>query len=315
MNLTVAWNAALSGGGIFDADARLVRSDGAHRWFKLRSIPVRATGGEITRWFGTATDITDLVEARDTLRRTNDELEAEVVARTREREVVLRQLHESQKMESIGQLTGGVAHDFNNLLAVILSSLTLLKKNLPDDPQTAKFIDGAMQGAERGAALTKRLLAFARRQELKLEATDIHKLISGLMDFLRRTVGPSISIVADISPDVHPVKIDANQFELALMNLAVNARDAMPNGGTLTIAAQDEEVATRHRPIGFKPGNYVRVSVTDTGTGMSEATLAKAMEPFFTTKGVGKGTGLGLSMVHGLTGAIRRRRKYRQRAR
>jgi len=299
-NVTVAWNAALSSGATFDADARLVRSDGAQRWFKLRSIPVRASG-PITRWFGTATDITDLVEARDTLRRSNDELETEVVARTREREVVLRQLHESQKMESIGQLTGGVAHDFNNLLAVILSSLTLLKKKIPHDPQTARFIEGAMQGAERGAALTKRLLTFARRQELKLEATDINKLISGLMDFLRRTVGPSITIAADVSSDVHPVKIDANQFELALMNLAVNSRDAMPNGGTLTIAARDEEISARHGPSGLKPGSYVRVTVADTGTGMSEETLAKAMEPFFTTKGVGKGTGLGLSMVHGLT--------------
>jgi PAS domain S-box-containing protein len=301
VELQAVWNDALSSGSTFDADARLVRSDGSKRWFKLRSIPVRAAGGTITRWLGTATDITDLMEARDTLRRTNDELEAEVVARTREREVVLRQLHESQKMESIGQLTGGVAHDFNNLLAVILSSLSLLKKNLPNDPQTSRYIEGAMQGAERGAALTKRLLAFARRQELKLEATDINKLISGLMDFLRRTVGPSISITADISHDVHPVKVDANQFELALMNLAVNARDAMHNGGVLTIAAQDEDVGTRHGAIGLKPGKYVRISVTDTGTGMSEATLAKAMEPFFTTKGVGKGTGLGLSMVHGLT--------------
>ena len=135
----------------------------------------RSDDGEITRWFGTATDITDLVEARETLRRSNDQLEAAVVARTREREVVLRQLHESQKMESIGQLTGGVAHDFNNLLAVILGSLSLLKKNMPDDPRTSRLIDGAIQGAERGATLTKRLLAFARRQELKLEAVDIHR--------------------------------------------------------------------------------------------------------------------------------------------
>jgi len=295
------WRSALDGGGVFDADARLQRADGSYRWFKLRAIPVRNAQGGITRWFGTATDIMDLVDARETLRRSNDQLEAAVVARTREREVVLRQLHESQKMESIGQLTGGVAHDFNNLLAVILSSLTLLKKNIPDDPRTAKFIDGAVQGAERGAALTKRLLAFARRQELKLEAVDILKLIPELMDFLRQTVGANISIASDIAPDVHPVKIDANQFELALMNLAVNARDAMPNGGILTIAAHDEVASNSRGPKELPAGNYVRVSVSDTGIGMNEATLAKAMEPFFTTKGVGKGTGLGLSMVHGLT--------------
>ena len=301
MGLESAWRTKLAGGGVFDADARLRRVDGSYRWFKLRAIPVHGPQGSVTRWFGTATDITDLVEARETLRRSNDQLEAAVAARTREREVVLRQLHESQKMESIGQLTGGVAHDFNNLLAVILSSLTLLRKNIPDDPRTSKFIDGAVQGAERGAALTKRLLAFARRQELKLEAVDILKLIPELKDFLRQSVGPNISIVSDVAPDVHPVKIDANQFELALMNLAVNARDAMPNGGVLTIAAHDEIAGGGRGPKELPPGNYVRVSVTDTGIGMNEATLAKAMEPFFTTKGVGKGTGLGLSMVHGLT--------------
>jgi len=297
--LESAWRSALAGGDGFDADARLRRIDGFYRWFKLRAIPVHDAGG-VTRWFATATDITDLVEARETLRRSNEQLEATVVARTREREVVLRQLHESQKMESIGQLTGGVAHDFNNLLAVILSSLSLLRKNIPDDPRTSKFIDGAVQGAERGAALTKRLLAFARRQELKLEAVDILKLIPDFIDFLRQTVGPNISIVSDVAPDVHPVKIDANQFELALMNLAVNARDAMPKGGVLTLSAHDEIVDDSHGPE-LPPGEYVRISVADTGTGMDKATIAKAMEPFFTTKGVGKGTGLGLSMVHGLT--------------
>ena len=167
-DLVSAWKHSLANGSVFDVDARLHRADRSFRWFKMRSIPVRAPDGKITRWFGTATDITDLVEARDSLRRSNEELEARVVERTREREVVLGQLHESQKMESIGQLTGGVAHDFNNLLAVILGSLTLLKKGLPEDPRTSRLLEGAIQGAERGATLTKRLLAFARRQELKL---------------------------------------------------------------------------------------------------------------------------------------------------
>jgi CheY-like chemotaxis protein/two-component sensor histidine kinase len=214
----------------------------------------------------------------------------------------LKQLHESQKMESIGQLTGGVAHDFNNLLAVILGSLSLLKKGLSDDPRTSRLLDGAIQGAERGATLTKRLLAFARRQELKLEAIEIQKLIPELLDFLRQSVGPTISIEVDIPRDVHPVRIDANQFELALMNLAVNARDAMPTGGVLTISCRDESAGFGiGLPKDLPKGDYVRVSVADTGGGMSEATLAKATEPFFTTKGIGKGTGLGLSMVHGLT--------------
>ncbi len=300
--LQTAWRASLASGNVFDVDARLCRADGTHRWFKLRSIPVRASVGGIARWFGTATDITDNIEARETLRRSNEELEALVVDRTREREIVIRQLHESQKMESIGQLTGGVAHDFNNLLAVILGSLSLLKKNLPDNPRTSRLLDGAIQGAERGATLTKRLLAFARRQELKLEAVDLHQLIPELLDFLRQSVGPGISIAVDVPVDIHPVKIDANQFELALMNLAVNARDAMPKGGVLTISARDEPASVRQELPGNLPrGDYVRISIADTGIGMNEETLVRAMEPFFTTKGIGKGTGLGLSMVHGLT--------------
>jgi len=299
--LEAAWWRSLASGNVFDADARLCRSNRTHRWFKFRSIPVHSADEKIVRWFGTATDITDHIEARDTLRRSNDDLESLVVERTREREVVLQQLHEAQKMESIGQLTGGVAHDFNNLLAVVLGSLSLLKKNLPDDPRTSRLIEGAIQGAERGATLTKRLLAFARRQELKLEAIDLNALFPDLLEFLRQSVGPNIAISLDISDDVHPVNIDANQFELALMNLAVNARDAMPKGGVLTIKVRDEVIGGGHdKPKDLPQGQYVRIDVADTGTGMSEATLAKAMEPFFTTKGVGKGTGLGLSMVQGL---------------
>src|ERR1700712_1794362 len=239
-----------------------------------------------------------LREARDALQKSHDELEMRVEERTREREIALRQLHESQKMESIGQLTGGVAHDFNNLLAVILGSLGLLKKAVPDDPRAARLLDRAIQGAERGATLTARLLAFARRQELKVEFVALQKLIPEMLDFLRHSVGPNIVLHAQISPDVCAVEVDANQLELALINLAVNARDAMPQGGSLTIACHDE---TDGKRVGLAGGPFVCVSVIDTGEGMSEATLARAQEPFFTTKGVGKGTGLGLSMVQGLT--------------
>jgi PAS domain S-box-containing protein len=295
------WEAALTKGSVFDVDARLRNASGAYRWFKFRSIPVRATDGTISRWFGTATDITDHIDAREALRRSNEDLEELVAERTREHELALRQLHESQKMETIGQLTGGVAHDFNNLLAVILGSLSLLKKNVPEDPRISRLLEGAIQGAERGATLTKRLLAFARRQELKLEAVEVQKLVPEILDFLRQSVGPSIAIIVDIQPDVYPVKIDANQLELALMNLAVNARDAMPKGGTLTIMCANETKRWDYLPKTLPRGDFVRLSVADSGSGMSEATLAKAMEPFFTTKGIGKGTGLGLSMVHGLT--------------
>jgi PAS domain S-box-containing protein len=300
--LETSWKSSLTTGDVFDIDVRLCRADGSHRWFKLRSIPVRKAGGKIARWFGTATDITDLVEARETLRRSNEDLEVVVADRTREREVAFKQLHESQKMESIGQLTGGVAHDFNNVLAVILGSLSLLKKGIASDPRTSRLIEGAIQGAERGATLTKRLLAFARRQELKIEAVEFQQLIPDLLDFLRQSVGPTIAIEVDIPTDLPPVKIDANQFELAVMNLAVNARDAMPNGGVLTISCRDEiGLPQSGLPKDLPRGEYVRFSIADTGAGMDESTLAKAMEPFFTTKGVGKGTGLGLSMVQGLT--------------
>ena len=239
-----------------------------------------------------------LRDARDALQRINEDLESRVEERTRERETALRQLHESQKMESIGQLTGGVAHDFNNLLAVVLGSLGLLKKAIPQDPRVSRLLDRAIQGAERGATLTARLLAFARRQELKVECIALQKLIPDMLDFLRHSVGPSVTIYTEISPDVSAIEVDANQLELALINLAVNARDAMPQGGSLTIACHNEDSG---RIVGLAHGPFVSVTVTDTGEGMSEETLARAQEPFFTTKGVGKGTGLGLSMVQGFT--------------
>jgi PAS domain S-box-containing protein len=239
-----------------------------------------------------------LRDARDALQKSNEELESRVEQRTREREVALRQLHESQKMESIGQLTGGVAHDFNNLLAVILGSLGLLKKAVPDDPRVSRLLDRAIQGAERGATLTTRLLAFARRQELRVEFVALQKLVPEMLDFLRHSVGPNIAIDVEVSPEVCPIEVDANQLELALINLAVNARDAMPQGGSLTIACRNEEDGKK---VGLIRDAFVRITVTDTGEGMDEATRAQAQEPFFTTKGIGKGTGLGLSMVHGFT--------------
>jgi CheY-like chemotaxis protein len=201
-------------------------------------------------------------------------------------------------MESIGQLTGGVAHDFNNLLAVILGSLGLLKKAVPDDPRVSRLLDRAIQGAERGATLTTRLLAFARRQDLKVECVALQKLIPEMLDFLRHSVGPNIVLQAEVSPDVCAVEVDANQLELALINLAVNARDAMPQGGSLTIVCHNDDDGKK---VGLPGGPLVCITVTDTGEGMSEATLARAQEPFFTTKGIGKGTGLGLSMVQGFT--------------
>ena len=206
---------SLASGGVFDVDARLRRG---RRNASLVQISVD-TGAD-GRWNDHA-----MVRnghrhhrprrARETLRRSNEELEARVAARTRERELALSQLHKSQKMETIGQLTGGVAHDFNNLLAVILGSLSLLKKSLPDDPRTSRLLEGAIQGAERGATLTKRLLAFARRQELKIESVEVQKLIPDMLDFLRQSSVRASRSCLDIPPEVHAARIDANQLELA----------------------------------------------------------------------------------------------------
>jgi signal transduction histidine kinase len=233
------------------------------------------------------------------LAQTNAELERRVEQRTREREAAWAQVYEMQKMESIGQLTGGVAHDFNNLLMVILGNLQLLRKRLPDDPRLMRLIDGAMLGADRGATLTKRMLAFARRQELRPESVDVPRLVDGMDDMLRRTLGPGIQIVAAYRPDLPPVRVDPNQLELALLNLALNARDAMPFGGRLVFGGSCM-ASGPDMPKELEPGRYVCLTVSDTGAGMDAATLKRAAEPFFTTKGAGKGTGLGLSMVHGV---------------
>ncbi|HLG85648.1 MAG TPA: response regulator [Alphaproteobacteria bacterium] len=232
------------------------------------------------------------------LARANADLERRVEERTRERELALAQVHEMQKLESLGQLTGGLAHDFNNLLMAILGNLDLVAKKLAEDSAAKRLVDSAIQSAERGATLTARMLAFARRQELKPETVDVCRLLKGLQEMLQRTLGPMIQIGMDFHPGVAPISVDPNQLELALINLALNARDAMPQGGRLTITARREAVTRSSQNL--RPGDYVCLAVTDTGVGMDDATLKRAAEPFFTTKEVGKGTGLGLSMVYGL---------------
>jgi signal transduction histidine kinase len=245
-------------------------------------------------------DRTAALEAsRLDLQRLNDELEERIEERTREREQAMAQLFEAQKVDTIGQLTGGVAHDFNNLLMAILGSLQSLKKRIGEDPKSHRLIDNALQGAERGASLTQRLLAFARRQELRPEVVDLRDLITGMQDLLRRGLGPGVELHHEISSRLPKVVVDANQLELAILNLALNARDAMQEGGELTITATPVAVAAED-PLGLKAGLYVNICVRDTGEGMDEGTLARATEPFFTRKGLGKGTGLGLSMVHGM---------------
>lgn len=207
-------------------------------------------------------------------------------------------LRQSQKLETIGQLTGGVAHDFNNLLMAIKSSLELLRRRLPEgDDRALSFLDNALAGTERGATLTKRMLAFARKQELDTKAVDIAKLLPGMRDLIERSIGPQIDLRLSVTPKVADAMVDANQLELAILNLAVNSRDAMEGVGRLTLGLDCVDLLDKP---GVTDGTYVRIRVEDTGPGMDAETLAKAAEPFFTTKGVGRGTGLGLSMVHGL---------------
>jgi signal transduction histidine kinase len=236
------------------------------------------------------------------LQHAHDELLASIAERERAQE----QLRHLQKLESIGQLTGGVAHDFNNLLTAVLGNLELLRKRVPDDPRIDRLIDGAMQGAQRGASLTQRLLAFARRQALEPKPVDMVELVQGMHDLLRRSIGATVHMELVLPDGLPPALADANQIELALLNLAVNARDAMPDGGTLAISL---DLSVTEAAQDIVAGRYVRLLVSDSGQGMDADTLKRAIEPFFSTKEVGKGTGLGLSMIHGLAlqlkGALR----------
>lgn len=299
---------------------RHVWPDGSVHWADIRARLGRNRVGRNPHLVGVSSDITDRKTGEETLRQLNETLEERVAARTAEltaahatvlaeieqRERAEDQLRQAQKMEMIGQLTGGVAHDFNNLLMAVLGNLDLLRKHLPDDPKTTRLINGALQGAQRGAALTQRLLAFARRQDLKVEPTNLADLIREAADLIERSAGAQIEVRLDLPADIPPTLVDAGQIELAVLNLVVNARDAMPNGGVLSIAVDHLEASPATE---LPAGRYVRLVVSDTGYGMDAETLRKATEPFFSTKELGKGTGLGLSMVHGLAvqlnGALR----------
>jgi signal transduction histidine kinase/CheY-like chemotaxis protein len=266
-----------------------------------RAQAVHDRDGRIVRWFGTCTDIQDIVDAREVLARSHEELEREVRERTDKQLKAEEQLRQSQKMEAVGQLTGGIAHDFNNMLAVVMGGLNLLQRRLArGETDVGKYIDGAMEGATRAAALTQRLLAVARQQPLAPEPIDANRMVSGMTELLARTLGDDIRVETVLSAGLWKAIADPNQLESAILNLAVNARDAMPAGGRLTIetanAHIDDDYATE---FAIAAGQYILISVTDTGVGMTAAVMTKAFEPFFTTKPVGKGTGLGLSQVFG----------------
>jgi signal transduction histidine kinase len=254
---------------------------------------------------GAAVELERLVAERTAdLERTNKQLREEIAGRERAQAALLQ----AQKIEALGQLVGGVAHDFNNLLMAVLGNLDLLSKKLGQDTRLHRLLNGAMEGARRGATLTQRLLAFARKQELKAQATDVHTLVEDMMGLIERSVGPLVRVQFVAEGAMPAVDVDPNQLEMALLNLAVNARDAMVSGGELTIRLHAQNV-DEEAQLGIRSGRYVVLSVQDTGVGMDSETLAKAVEPFFSTKEVGKGTGLGLSMVFGLAqqsgGALR----------
>jgi len=231
----------------------------------------------------------DLAEA-------NEKLSSEIDERRRAED----QLARVQRMEAVGQLSGGIAHDFNNLLQVVIGNIDLAKIR-STDPRILKFLDQALAGAERGAKLTAQLLAFARRQRLEPAAVDVNALVQGLMDMLRSTIGGAVSIETALSGDLWPALADATQLELVMVNLAINARDAMQAGGTITITTHNATLGPPSRPEEPQPGGYVTLAVADTGMGIAPDVLARVFEPFFTTKEAGKGSGLGLSQVLGLT--------------
>jgi PAS domain S-box-containing protein len=422
------WRRAVETGNPYQAECRLRHHAGAFRWVIGRAQPERDGLGQITRWYGSCTDIEDIVQARSVLKRSRDELEQAVIARTGERnllaklvettnvmimavdlhynvlainqaaadefervygvrartgdnvlalladqpeqqaaaqatwargiageEVTMIEAHgdpararahyeitfrtlrddagqqigtfqfvsdvtervrdqallaqaqeallQSQKLEAMGQLTGGVAHDFNNLLTPIMGSLDMLRRRGIGGEREQRLINGAYQSAERASVLVHRLLAFARRQPLQCVATDIGALVRDVADLVASTTGPQVALVLDVAADLPPAMADPHQLEMAILNLSVNARDAMDGVGTIRISATPQVLAAG-QVVPLKPGTYVRLSVADTGVGMDEATRARAIEPFFSTKGVGKGTGLGLSMAHGLASQL-----------
>ncbi|MDO8900006.1 MAG: PAS domain S-box protein [Phenylobacterium sp.] len=293
-----AWRQAVQNLLPFAPQFRLRRADGAFRWFHGRASPLLDPDGEVRRWFGSASDVTEVLEAQQ-------DLEVRVAQRTRDLEASLEAkarteaaLAQAQRLETVGRLTGGVAHDFNNLLTVVIGGLDMILKNPADQTRVERLAAAALAAGRRGERLTRQLLAFSRRQELRLDNLAVAPLIEQIEPLVRRAAGEAIHLVIDCAADVGAARLDAAQFEAAILNLVVNAADATPAGGEIRIEVRRVRLdadQVRETPA----GNYVRLSVADTGAGMAPDVLEHVFEPFFTTKETGKGTGLGLAQVYG----------------
>ncbi|MDU8457023.1 ATP-binding protein [Pseudomonas syringae group sp. J254-4] len=302
-----------STGSIWEDTFPLRSKDGAFNWFLSRALPMRDAQGHITHWLGTHTDITAQVNAEEALRELNESLELRVAERTRElatanellqAEIVERAMAEevlrhAQKMDAIGQLTGGIAHDFNNVLSGVMGALDMIRLRVAAGrvEEVDRYLDAATSSANRAAALTRRLLTFARRQSLNVTAVDINRMVRSMEELLRGTVGARAQLHIELEEGLSSVCTDEHQLENAWLNLVINARDAVAVGGALRVRSQRLTLAAQKD--GLAPGDYVRLSVEDNGCGMAQDVIDRAFDPFFTTKPVGQGTGLGLSMVYG----------------
>jgi signal transduction histidine kinase/CheY-like chemotaxis protein len=271
------WKEAVEKKTNYEIEYRLRRYDGNYRYFLTRGVPLFAKDGSILEWVGTCIDIT-------------------------ERKELEKQLIQSQRLEAIGRLSGGIAHDFNNLMTAVVGYSDLLTMKLVHDSDICKDIEQIKKAGQSAASLSRQLLAFSRKQILQPRVVDLNHIVDDIDKVLQRVIGEDISLITVLEPQLGYISVDPGQMEQVIMNIAVNARDAMPNGGKLTIETgnvyQDERYAQKY--LGFQPGSYVMLAMTDTGTGMDEETKSHIFEPFFTTKEEGKGTGLGMSTVYGI---------------
>jgi PAS domain S-box-containing protein len=300
--LTELWRTAVGSGTPYEAQFRIRRADDTYRWHLSRAFPTRGADDVIIRWVGSNTDIEDQKVAAQTLADVNATLEQRVSQRTGQLMQAEEALRQSQKMEAIGQLTGGIAHDFNNLLQGILGALDVIKRRIAEGRigDLDQFLNGALDSANRAATLTHRLLAFSRQQPVDPRPVDINGLIGTVEELLRRSLGENINLIVVAGESLWLVRCDGNQLENALLNLAINARDAMPDGGTMTIDTANKVLdANQARQRDVSAGEYVRLRVIDNGAGMPPSVKARAFDPYYTTKPIGKGTGLGLSMIYG----------------